>query len=209
MSMRPHHRTYCPIQHAGHGNFLRSCLRMDVHKNNRRSGAQPLDSLARGGEWILQIGHEHPALEVHDSEDWSAIQSENMGSLARCSLGIIQRPEKSRLVLKQSSDFLLIPKMVSTGDDINPGSKNLFSRFGGNAGASSGVFAVGDDGLKTVAGSEPGEELPDSAPARLAHDIADEQKFHWQQVTASARARRERTNFAIAFGTGGSPILCA
>ena len=107
---------------------------------------------------------------------------------------IIQRAQKPLFVREQFHDLFLIPQMIAAGDDIHAGGKDFFSRFGRDAGAARGVLSVGDNEIQAMLVAQLGQEFRDRAPARLPHDVADEEQFHPATVWKNPRAVEQRGN---------------
>ena len=116
----------------------------------------------------------------------------NTAPLPQRSGRIIQRTQKAFFVGEQFHDFLLIPQMVAAGDDVHAGGKNFPGGFGRDAGAASGVFAVGDDEIERVLFVKFGQEFLDRITPRPPDDVADEEQFHDRQINRKSDEKHEK-----------------
>jgi hypothetical protein len=97
---------------------------------------------------------------------------------------IIKRPQKAFFTGEQFHDFLLVPQMVAGGDNVHTSGEDFLGNPGRDAGATGGVFAVGDDEVELVFLSQFGKKFRNRAPAWLSHDVTDEEQFHGTILTA-------------------------
>jgi hypothetical protein len=88
--------------------------------------------------------------------------------------------------------------MVAAGDGIHARQKNFPGGFGCDAGAAGGVFAVGDDEVEPEFLPQFWEQFRNRAPARLSHNVADEENFHGKILTP--KHTKEKPKVSVAGG---------
>ena len=186
------------VEHPRESHFLGRRLSVEIDENELRSLPQAFHLSEHAGEWILQRRHKRPALQIDDGHRRQARTQEKDAAPARCGWGIVQGTHKPALVLEQFDHLFLVPKMIATGHDINAGGENFFGRSCGDTRAASGIFTVGHNKVNFILEPKPGDEFPDRVPARLPHDVGDEEKFHG---TTLMRRRKRASCFAPHDGT--------
>ena len=91
--------------------------------------------------------------------------------------------------------------MITAGNEINTGGEYFLSGFRGDAGAASGIFAIGDHQVDAVLLPQSGDEFPDRAPARGSYDVRDKQEFHRTKLTPQVFP-------ASGFKFSGGMVIC-
>lgn len=174
------------IKHPRKGDFFRSCFGVEIDEDDFGLVAEFFHFITGEEKRIFQRGlYERAPLKVEDGDPGCAPCSvlrvpyvENGTALPLCSGRVIQRAQKALLACEQFHHFLLVPEMIAAGDDIHAGGKDFLGGFGRDAGAASGVLAIGNYEVQRVLGAESGQEFLDRAAPGMANDVTDEEQFH-------------------------------
>ena len=94
----------------------------------------------------------------------------------------------------------LIPKVVARSDDVHLRLVNLLGGFRRNAGASGGVFPIGDDHVDVALSAKEGNEFPNGSPSRRTDDVADKKNPHLRKTIQNhandKKKKKRRAGFA-------------
>ena len=103
--------------------------------------------------------------------------------------GIIERTEKAFFVREQFHDLFLVPQMIATGNDVHAGGKNFLGGLGRDAGATGGVFTIGDDEIERVSFAKFGQKFLDRAPAGLPASSSRMPPLRSESFSSSVRPK--------------------
>lgn len=170
------------VQESRHGNFLRGGFGVHVDEDDGSFSSEGGKDGVDGVKGIVQWGHERAALEVHNRHQGAAGMPPYRCSSAGSGRWIVERTEKSGLFLQQLRHRSLIPKVVSRSDDVHLRLINLLGCFRRNAGASGGVFSIGDDHVDVALPAKERNEFPNGPPSRRADDVADKKNSHLRKT---------------------------
>ncbi len=110
------------VEVPAHGHFFTGGLGVEVHEDDGCIEPHPLNLAGDDGEGVLElVAHEDAALEIDDADFAALLCLQNQAALAGRALGVVQRPQHTRLLGKEGDDLLLIPDVVAGGDDGRPG----------------------------------------------------------------------------------------
>src|ERR1019366_2856985 len=156
---------------------------MEINEDELGCLAQALDFSEHGVEGILQCRHEGAALEVQDRHRRQPGPLEDGAPLPWRSGRIVQRPNEPALAFEQSHDFLLVPQMIATGNDVHARSEDLLRRIHRDTRTASRILPVSHHQAQAMLLPQLRDKLLDRAPARLPYDVRDEQQLHDNTVT--------------------------
>lgn len=171
------------IEHSGQSNLFGSGLGVEVDEDGFRERTKPRYLLKHGVERVFQRGHEGASLEINNRERRPAGDLQHRAALPWRFGGIIERANKPTFFPEQFHNFLLVPKVVTAGYNIDSALENFLGGFRSNTGTACGILAVSDHGIQLMDLSEPRHDFPNRAPAGLANDISDEEQFHWLKLS--------------------------
>ena len=151
---------------------------MEINQDDLRLFTEAHNLGLGSKEWILEVGHKDPALEVEHRINRLVRKLKHSAALTGRARRVIERTDEASLFFEQQVDFFLVPKMVAAGHHIHPGRENFFGGFDGNTRAAGAIFGVRNNRIDGIAGPEHREELFDRPPPRFAHDVANKQNLH-------------------------------
>jgi len=155
-----------PIEIPTHGDFFGSGFGVEIDDDRQMSFGKLGQELVNSAEGTIVVTDKGSAHQVDDDSFFS-----NDKTTSGCPRRIVQRAKDRQRAVEMGDDFLLCPDVVAGSDDINPGGDKFLSRFRGNAGSVSGVFAVTNNEVKQVIDAQAWQELLDGFPAGLADNI--------------------------------------
>ena len=171
---------------------------MEIYKDDFGLLAQVFDLRRHDEERIFNRGHEGAALGVeHRDLDRTSVYRlltpdfKHAAACPRRSFRIIQRTQEPLLIREQFRYFLLVPEMITAGDDINAESEQLRRNAWRDAVAAGGVLTVGDDEIQPVLLAQLRQQQFDRPASWFAYYVADEKNLHADRLT---------TNFALRKG---------
>ena len=175
---------------------------MKIHKDDFRLLPQTFHRLGRERKRVVQLRlHEGAALQIQNRDRErtfhlgpGALDFKDAAAVSGHLRRIIQRAQKTFFAGQQLHHFLLVPQMVTAGDDVHARRKNFRRGFGRDAGAAGRVLAVGDDKIERVLFTKSGQKFPDRVPAGLPYDVADEEQFHRPILAAKQARHTKETN---------------
>ena len=170
------------VQKSRHGDFLRSGFGVHVDEDDGGFSSERGKGGVDGLKGIVQRGHERAALEVDYRNRTDAGMPPHGGSLAGSARWIVERTEKSGFFLQQLPHRSLIPKVIARSDDVHLRFVNLLGGFRRNAGASGGVFPIGDNHVDVALPAKERNEFPNGPPSRRSHDVADKKNSHLRKT---------------------------
>lgn len=121
----PDHDAYLAVKEAADGDFLGGGLCVDINKNNGCMGEDGSEFVLGGSKRVLEAGHEGPALQVDHANQASSFGFANDASGAGGAGRVIGGSKKTVFIHQQLGDLFLVPEVVSGGDNINAGRKDL------------------------------------------------------------------------------------
>jgi tRNA/tmRNA/rRNA uracil-C5-methylase (TrmA/RlmC/RlmD family) len=181
------------IKHADERGLLRGGLGVEVNENQVGAAPETFDLGAGGDEGIVEIRHERATLEVEDGDRGLVAGLEYHAALTRRPLRIVKRAQEARLTLKQADDFLLVPEMVAGRNDVHTRAEDFARGVRRDARAAGGVLPVGDDQVRLMLTTQPGQEFLHRPASRFANDVADEKDLHRAKVGWGAWAIKKTT----------------
>lgn len=164
---------------------------MEIDKDDADSGAKPIDFRQHAVKRIIQGWHKGAALQVDNGNWWTVLGDKNISPMAGSARGIIERTNEARFDAEQLRNFLLIPKVIATGDHINARTKNFLGGPGRYAGTTRGVLAIRHDQVQGILLAQFGNQFANGATTRLADDITDEEHFHGHTLMTNTHGARD------------------
>src|SRR6516164_7687299 len=138
------------VEIPAHGDFLAGRFRVHINQNESHVGRHLGELRIRFLERIVDRGKEHAAFQIEHGEFRSILGDSRIQAAARIAFRKIRGPKQAWLVWQVVKDFLAIPTVVATGQDLYAVAEQVFRDARRNAEAGSRVFAVGDDEVDVV-----------------------------------------------------------
>lgn len=182
MSVRADQSGNASVKESRHGDFLRGGFGVHVDEDDGSFPSEKRKGGVDGVKGVVQCGHERASLKIDHRHRAAAGMPPYGCSLAGSARWIVERTEKSGFFLQQLHHRSLIPKVIARSDDVHLRLINLVGCFRSNAGASGGVFSIGDDHVDVALPAKERNEFPNGPPSRRADDVADKKNSHLQET---------------------------
>ena len=170
--------THPAVEVAAEGGLLAGRFGVDVHQNDARLLAKLGNKRIRNRKGVFQSSHKGAPLKIDDTDGRFAGAVPNDGAMAWHVGGIVGRTQDAWFFPNVGHEFLLVPDVITTGDDVHAGVQQLTRRWQRQAAAAGHVLGVGNDVVDLVALAQQPAKARDRRAARLTHDVADEKKLH-------------------------------
>src|SRR5256712_3929341 len=159
-----------PVEVIAHRYLFAGRLGVHVHQDERDIRRQFAELAIRFAERVIDGAQKHAALQIEHGVFHAVFRGAGEDAAAGIALGKIRRAQQARLLRNVVQDFAAVPTVVSAGEDIDSGAKELFGETRRDAEARGGVFAVGDDKIGLALRDNVGEAVandltPGRAPA--------------------------------------------
>ena len=167
-----------PVEVIAHRYLFAGRLGVHIHQDERDVRGQFAELAIRFAERVIDGGQKDAALQIEHCVFHAVFRGADEDAAAGIAFRKIRGAQQARLLRNVVQDFAAVPTVISAGEDIDSGAKELFGETRRDAEARGGVFAVGDDKIGLALRDNVGEAVVNDLTPGRAHDVADKQNAY-------------------------------
>ena len=156
-----------------HGDFFAGDFGVEFEDFDFDFGGDLGEERVDGAEGVVHLRvHVEAAHDAQDGDLDAGLGGEDGEAFAGGGGGVVDRADKLR-GFEDGEDFAFSEGVVAEGAAVDAGLEDFFEDGGREAGATGGVFGVGDDEVDGVVFDGDGEEFLDGEAAGFADDVSE------------------------------------